>query len=248
MSDKMCCVVRDLLPLYIEGMTEERSTAFIDRHLAECAACREAHKALVSGQAEDQKRQELLVAGLRRARLRRRIMGWLLAACILIIIAVCVLPVRKTVDREVACLLWRAGDPEKGGQQVTVTLHGHYLDYLFRTDRYEGDLMIEGLEITQRAGAFSGCVLDDSGLLYYADEEALLQSVGFIAATPGMEEFMIGLYEKQENGIGTWNSENGAVLTSSAENREQAVTLTRQILRKTQNRLAGLSWEAGVQP
>ena len=143
---------------------------------------------------------------------------------------------------------WQAGHPEAGAQPVTVTLQGHYLDYLFRTDRYEGDLKIEGVEITQREGAFAGCMLDQAGLLYYADEEALLEAVGFIAATPGMEEFVIGLYEDRGNGVGTWDSAEGVVLTSSAQNREQAVNMTRQILRILKNRLAGAAWEAGILP
>lgn len=248
MSDKMCCVVRDLLPLHMEGMLEEPSRAFIDRHLTECSDCRRARQEWISAQSEDRKYQEMLVKKLRRANLRRKVIVWLCAAVFILAAAVCVLPVRRPVDRQVQAIRWQAGHEETGSEQATVTLKGVYLDYLFLTDRYEGDLMIEGVDITQRAGAFAGCTLDDAGLLYYANEEALLESVGFIAATPGMEEFVIGLYEKDDNGVGTWDSGSGTVLTSSSGTREQAVNLTRQILRITRNRLAGVSWEAGVQP
>ena len=248
MSDKMCCVVRDLLPLHMEGMLEEPSRAFIDRHLAECSDCRQARQALLASQSEDVKNQEMLVKKLRRANLRRKVIVWLCAAVFILAAAVCVLPVRRPVDRQVQAIRWQACHEETGSEQATVILKGVYLDYLFLTDRYEGDLMIEGVDITQRAGAFAGCTLDDAGLLYYANEEALLESVGFIAATPGMEEFVIGLYEKDDNGVGTWDSGSGTVLTSSSGTREQAVNLTRQILRITRNRLAGVSWEAGIQP
>ena len=248
MSEKMCCVVRDLLPLHMEGMLEEPSRAFIDQHLAECAGCRQARQALIASQREDIKEQEVLIGRLRRANLRRKMMIWLCIAALILAAAVCVLPMRRPVDRQVQAFRWQAGHGEAGSQQVSVTLKGVYLDYLFRTDRYEGDLMIGGVDITQREGAFAGCVLDDAGLLYYANEEALLESVGFIVAMPGMEEFVIGLYEKNDSGVGEWNSRNGMVVTSSADTREQAVNLTRQILRLAQNRLAGVLWEAGIQP
>lgn len=35
-----CNVVRDILPLYVEHMASEDTKAFVDEHLAECAACR----------------------------------------------------------------------------------------------------------------------------------------------------------------------------------------------------------------
>ena len=35
-----CCVVRDLLPLYIEGLTEEETTAMVREHLQTCSPCK----------------------------------------------------------------------------------------------------------------------------------------------------------------------------------------------------------------
>lgn len=34
-----CCVVRDLLPSYIEGLTEEETSAMVQEHLAQCSGC-----------------------------------------------------------------------------------------------------------------------------------------------------------------------------------------------------------------
>lgn len=42
MSEKITCgIVRDLLPLYADGVTGDESRALVEAHLAECAACRE---------------------------------------------------------------------------------------------------------------------------------------------------------------------------------------------------------------
>ena len=34
-----CCVVRDLLPSYVEGLTSEETNAAVEAHLASCPAC-----------------------------------------------------------------------------------------------------------------------------------------------------------------------------------------------------------------
>ena len=34
-----CCVVRDLLPAYVEELTEPETAEQVRSHLAECAAC-----------------------------------------------------------------------------------------------------------------------------------------------------------------------------------------------------------------
>ena len=36
-----CNIIKDLLPLYVDGMTSKESTQFIDEHLAECDHCQE---------------------------------------------------------------------------------------------------------------------------------------------------------------------------------------------------------------
>ena len=39
-----CCVVRDLLPAYLEGLTEEETSAQVRAHLEDCENCRELEK------------------------------------------------------------------------------------------------------------------------------------------------------------------------------------------------------------
>ena len=36
---KECEIVRDLLPLYAEGLTSEASNEFVEKHLKDCAEC-----------------------------------------------------------------------------------------------------------------------------------------------------------------------------------------------------------------
>ncbi len=41
---KRCDIVQELLPLYIEKRTGEESNQYLEGHLAECEACREAYQ------------------------------------------------------------------------------------------------------------------------------------------------------------------------------------------------------------
>ena len=41
-----CCVVRDLLPLYIEDMVSQQTAEYIRQHLAECPDCQKEYKEL----------------------------------------------------------------------------------------------------------------------------------------------------------------------------------------------------------
>ena len=35
-----CAIIKDLLPLYIDGLTSEETNALVEEHLAECDGCR----------------------------------------------------------------------------------------------------------------------------------------------------------------------------------------------------------------
>lgn len=45
-----CAVVRDLLPSYVEGLTEEETTAAVSSHLETCESCRKHYEAMSAGE------------------------------------------------------------------------------------------------------------------------------------------------------------------------------------------------------
>ena len=120
------------------------------------------------------------------------------------------------------------------------------MDYLFFDDYYDGDIMIEGVEITQREDALPRVTMRGEGYLVYADENGMLNSTGFIVGKPGFSEFVIGLYDKDGN-TGSWSGDNGLVLTYPARNREEAVAATRRICQEEGIDWLNKSvWEAGI--
>lgn len=78
-----CSVVRDLLPSYIEGITENETTRLVGEHLAECAECRELEETMRTA-------VPISAAPKRRLRfLRRAKIKWLIAAALSFIAALC---------------------------------------------------------------------------------------------------------------------------------------------------------------
>ena len=88
----MCCIIRDMLPLYLDGMLSEDSVAFVEEHLQGCGACREELEKLKAPpgvprptpDADAPSRKAMKSTWLRRVRLS----GTLLAAAVLVVLAV----------------------------------------------------------------------------------------------------------------------------------------------------------------
>jgi hypothetical protein len=83
---------------------------------------------------------------LRHARERGRRRAWIIGLSLLLILAVCFLPLPRSVNQTVQAVKWRAGNPEAGSEQIEVKMKGIYMDFLFRDDYFDGDDSIERYE------------------------------------------------------------------------------------------------------
>ncbi len=246
--ETICAVVRDLMPSYLDGLTEGATNTFIEQHLSECESCRAVRRSMQQITSPAEQAQAEFIERLRRARVRRKRSAWAIALSVLLILSVCLLPLPRSVRLDGPALKWRSGHPEEECGQVQVTIRGIYMDYLFFDDYFDGDIMIEGMEITQREGALTRVRMDGEGYLAYANEEGLLRSVGFIIAPAGFREFVIGLYDYDEGkSHGSWSGDNGLMLTWHAADRETAVERTKDIVAENYSWLAKTRWEGGAE-
>ena len=55
MKNKDCNLVRDLLPNYIENLTNNDTNLFIENHLKECSECTDILNSMKSGENENEK-------------------------------------------------------------------------------------------------------------------------------------------------------------------------------------------------
>lgn len=242
-----CAVVRDLMPSYLDGLTEDATNAFIERHLSECEACRAVKRSMLEVTGPAEQAQAEFLDRLRRARARRVRNARIIGVSVLLILMICLLPLPRSVSMDGDAFCWRSGHPEAENELVRVTIRGIYMDYLFFNDCFDGDIMIEGVSITQREDALTRVTMNGEGYLVYTDDEGLLRSAGFIIATPGFHEFVIGLYDFDEGERhGSWSGDNGLMLTWGASNREEAVEKTQQIASRIDSWLTGTVWEGGL--
>ena len=244
--DTICAVVRDLLPSYLDGLTEGATNTFVEQHLAECAECRKVKRDMMEITSPAEQAQAEFLDRLRHARERGRRRAWIIGLSLLLILAVCFLPLPRSVNQTVQAVKWRAGNPEAGSEQIEVKMKGIYMDFLFRDDYFDGDIMIEGVDITQKEGALSRVHMLIEGILAYADEEALMNSTGFIVGGGGFKEFTIGLYERWEDGYRGWSGSDGLMVTWPAADRDSAVETTRRLMKKYCGWLADNNWEGGT--
>ena len=71
-KETICAVVRDLLPSYLDELTEGATNRFIEQHLAECEACRAVKKSMQQIASPAEQAQAEFLERLRRARVRRK--------------------------------------------------------------------------------------------------------------------------------------------------------------------------------
>lgn len=244
--ETICAVVRDLLPSYLDGLTEGATNSFVEQHLAECAECRTVKRNMLEIASPAEQAQAEFLERLRHARERGKRRAQIIALSVALILAVCFLPLPRSVNQTVQAVQWRTGHPEQGSGTVEVRMQGIYMDFLFFDDYFDGDIMIEGVDISCQEGVLSRVRMDTEGYLVYRDDQGLLRSEGFIIGPGGFDQFVIGLYDSEEGSShGSWAGDDGTVITWPAVSREEAVERTKQIVARHCTWLAQSRWEGG---
>lgn len=217
-NKKTCAIVQDLLPSYMDKMTKPETTAFVDAHLTECESCRRICRNMSGTLPAEAVQAEIVVHQLKRAHNRRRLTGWGIFTAIILIAAVCFLPLPRKIDVSHGGILWRCGTQEEVYPTV-VEINGTYWDYLFREDNFTGNIMIEALPKTKGKMSIHQTGKGQYGV-WVENEEALLQSLGGMFLRPdGSMIFLL-------NDEGHWSADTGRMVTAPAASREEAVALT----------------------
>lgn len=150
MNDK-CRIIRDMLPLYLDGLLSEESVAFVEAHLQDCEACRAELEKLKTPDAfprEEPERDAAALKAMKRKWDRRvAVMGILLAAAVLAVLA------GSFFARH-----W-VGTARQGDQAGL-------------TRGAESYLKVEGLHLeqTQRRGSYMAALLTDEDGAWYMCE------------------------------------------------------------------------------
>lgn len=220
-SRKICAIVQDLLPSYLDKLTKPETTSFVDAHLTDCETCRRICRAMAGDMPPAAIEAEAVVRRLQQKRRRKLALGWGIAAAVLLIVMICVLPWPRQISVTHEGYEWRIND-EAFGVLRQVQVEGTYNDYLFRLDTFSGVVKIDGYPAATR---FSSAVGDGQIALITVDEEGLARSLGFMYMRPDGSEMLICLYED-----GGWSGRDGLMITAPEFLRDHAVMTANRLV------------------
>lgn len=238
-NDTTCSLVQDLLPGYIDGVINEKSSEFVQKHLRQCEECRRAHDAMNTKISPAELHAQELVQGMLREKRQMRRLFTLIFALVLLITAVCVLPLPRKIEVTHKALEWR-GDDKEYAVARTVTISGVYSDYLFRTDHFDGTFTVEGYPQTNYSMLRCTFMTNGFGSLWYCDKYGKPDKVwGSMMMTPNGKEFLVLITEPDG-----WNGSDGLTVSGAAETREEAVAIANKLGKKySPTWLAGWTFE-----
>jgi len=221
MDNKLdCSLTQDLLPSYIDGLTSSQTTAYVQKHLDKCEACQRLYDAMNNKKTPAELHAEQLVRAMVKARRRTRRIAWGILGVLLFALAVCFLPLTRSISVQYQALEWRCGDAAYAVPRV-VSIEGTYFDFLFRTDFFDGTFWVDGVPVTQQRLSRCHFNLSGMGTLRYITEDGMLEVYGNLLLRPDGSEFAVCVMED-----GHWDGQSGLMLTGPANVRQEAVQRT----------------------
>ncbi len=147
-----------------------------------------------------------------------------------VIVAVCMLPVKKNIDTTIPTVEWKLDD-KQNAKNTTVKVKGTYYSYLFRRNCFKGSIEVEGHEAPENSALTTVYFIGGVGQLMYEDNQDFtsLASLGFLVCSSDFSEVMIGTYSDQ----GSWDGEDGTVICGAASEYGEALKVAKKLVKKT---------------
>lgn len=210
-NDLTCAVVRDLLPPYIEGLTEEETNAAVDAHLAVCRDCHsrcEAMRADAQADAREEKEVDYLKQVKRQGKRRTAravVLALVIVGLILGGIALDLFVVGEEATTE--GMSWSVGvesgrmnlrvfsawsgvaycrcETVREGDTVYIRMNQVIPSYLYPTAEYRPAFSLQGVETVYLAGRI---IWQDGVTIFGGDEKRLEKKVDFVGDAPALGE------------------------------------------------------------
>lgn len=163
---------------------------------------------------------------------------WVFGIVLIIILVICIFPLRYKINKTLQGVQCRLGDAEYS-EDVSITVKGEYKRYLLKNDKFEGTITISPYELTYELSVIPITFIGGIGNVNYVgyDNSApVLEYLGFISCTPDFDKLLIGVSEpiigsKEESS--SWTRENGLFICAPAVNREQALNVANFLTSKS---------------
>jgi hypothetical protein len=163
---------------------------------------------------------------------RRKLIIISMVSIIIFGFAVSVLPWQSNINITLHGIQTRIGDTEYA-EEISITIRGRYWRYLFRRDKFEGNIEVEGYAVTL-GSLLTPLILPESSLSYWCRFGRFeIESFGRIYAVPGFSKVLISVFEAYPNGGKIWSSEDGLIIGAPADNIEQVIEIWNELTRWT---------------
>lgn len=149
----------------------------------------------------------------------------IIAAVIVAVLAVCVLPWRHRIDCTLQGIQCRLGDADYI-ENRTVYIKGVYSNYLFRDDKFNGKIEVEGYEYTSGVDVALFFVGNAAGISIY-DDTVKEHRYMSMYTTPTFSKLVLLVFELEGMGS-SWSGENGLIIAAPATDRKQAVNVAKE--------------------
>lgn len=131
MNKKDCKIVQDLLPNYIENLTKEETSKYIEEHIKECEECKELlDKMRTEIKSNDEKRDLREVKYMKKFKNKIRILKFIILLIVLLLILAFILIIGRR--------FFIMKDISKKSQDINNFSNLHIIEYYY----YEGNLII----------------------------------------------------------------------------------------------------------
>ena len=157
---------------------------------------------------------------------------------VIIVLAVSLLPWWRDINITLHGVQLRIGDNHSNHsiEEKTITIQGRYWRYIFRADRFEGRIEIEGYDITLNDLAWGISFPNNSNwgsmlsyLSPYGRRGFWTEHFGRIYTTPWFSSVVITVSEQRDHISSGWSSSDGIIIVAPANNIEQAAEIAKEL-------------------
>lgn len=135
----------------------------------------------------------------------------------------------KKLNREYSAVMYRIGDSNYA-ENTRILIDGYLSKGIFKGDRFQGTMTVGDKQFTKIDMRFDS--LGRSQLSYFDEGMGDYISYGTLYTKNKMKELSISVYEDDRSNKGgkSWSSSDGLLICAPANNRDEAVKLTNNLM------------------
>lgn len=154
----------------------------------------------------------------------KRISVVIVLLVIIIIVGLIRVPLKKEIDIKDETSIYQFNNYEYSNP-ISITIKGTFYRYLFRSDRFVGQVIIDDYPYTENYEMVEIVFRNGTGKLYYENiEDGIIKgnSIGDIIIDKKFENILLLVYEEVVEGRKHWSLYNGLFSVIPSENRAEA--------------------------